>query len=426
VSDQVIIAPAPSLHGTAAVPGDKSMSHRALLLSALAEGTSTISGLSGGDDVRRTGVVISQLGAGVNEHDGVVEVDGGRDRLRPTNQILDFGNSGTGLRLTMGILASIKGTHQLIGDASLSSRPMNRVADPLGLMGAEVIGTGDQCRTPIELIGGELHSISYDVPVPSAQVKSAVLLAGLGASGTTIVHESVRTRPHTEEMIGKAGGVIEILDGPDGRTINVTGSDLSPRAWLVPGDPSQAAFFVVAGILMGAGSVEIEHLYGDETRIGFLPVLQRMGATIETEMSSGLLRVRSTPGSLSGTTIDAREIPSLDEVPILAVAAAAAEGLTRFVDVGELRIKESDRFSRSIDLVLGLGARAWAEGEDFIVEGRGSASAFGSLVIDAGEDHRMAMAGAIAGLVGSGATIRGFSTVQSSFPGFLRVVDSLR
>ena len=417
---------AASLNGEATVPGDKSISHRALLLSALAEGRSTISGLSTGDDVARTARIVGQLGVRLEQQDGLLVVEGGRSQLRAAAAPLDFGNSGTGIRLAMGVLAGVAGGHTLVGDLSLSSRPMDRVADPLRLMGAEISGLGERCTAPLHITGRDLEGISYVVPVPSAQVKSAILFAALGAQGLTTVVEGVRTRPHTEEMIREAGGSIVVTDTPAGRKIEVTPSTVVARDWQVAGDPSQAAFFVVAAVLADSSEVTVPNLYPDTTRVGFLSVLERMGASIIRSEGASSLRVTASSSSLFGTVIDSTEIPSLDEVPILAVAAAAAEGTTRFVDVAELRIKESDRFARTIALVTALGASASAEGDDIVITGLGSARNFAIATIDAGEDHRMAMSAAIAGAVGAGATIEGFETVESSFPGFLDVLEDLR
>lgn len=427
MSGTVTIEPASALSGVAKVPGDKSISHRALLLSALAEGRSQIEGLSDGDDVRRTGLVISKLGAEVATGAAHVVVEGGRSRLSASGDLLDFGNSGTGMRLAMGLLAGIAGSHHLGGDSSLSSRPMDRVAIPLELMGASISGNGDRRLPPLEVVGGPLVGIDYEIPVASAQVKSAILLAALSASGPTTVHEPVRTRPHTEEMIAEAGGSIHVVDGPAGRSVTCSPSSIAPRRWVVPSDPSQAAFFVVAGALVRSGEVRVGGLYADATRIGFLDVLERMGARLELERDAdGNLGVTSLPSSLHGTEVRSDEIPSVDEVPILAIAAAAAAGETRFVDVGELRIKESDRFARTIELVEAVGAGAHGEGDDIVIEGIGSARGFRAFAFEATEDHRMAMSAAVAGAVGSGAAIGGFSTVESSFPGFLDVLGSLR
>jgi 3-phosphoshikimate 1-carboxyvinyltransferase len=421
----VEVLPSPQLSGQAIVPGDKSISHRALLLSALAEGTSSISGISSGDDVTRTAKIVTQLGATIERQGDVLIVAGGRSLLHGASDPLDFGNSGTGMRLAMGIVAGIPGLHQLHGDHSLSSRPMDRVARPLGHMGARIVGQGERCTAPLEISGAALGGIEFAVPVPSAQVKSAILLAALGAKGRTLVTESVRTRPHTEAMIAEAGGRISVTDGPDGRSIELEPSELEARDWKVAADPSQSAFFVVAALLASSSTVSVHDLYPDPTRIGFLSVLARMGASLEIEGHDGRLSVTARSSELMGTTIHGDEIPSLDEVPILAVAAAAAEGITRFVGVAELRIKESDRFDRTIELMSSLGASCSGDGDDLVVEGLGTAKRFSPVSFDAHEDHRMAMSAAIAGTVGSGARVAGFETVASSFPGFLDVLGGL-
>ena len=424
--DQVTIEPVAALAGLADLPGDKSVSHRALLLSAYSEGTSRITGLSSGDDVMATATIVGQLGADLHVDGTTVTVVGGRSRLRPSPTALDCGNSGTGIRLLMGFVAGIPGHHVLVGDVSLSSRPMDRVATPLRLMGASVDGIGDRVCAPISIDGGPLRGIEYHVLVASAQVKSAILLAALWAEGPTTVVEGVATRPNTEEMIAQAGGSVEVEHSDERSAITVRPGRLDAVDWQVPSDPSQAAFFVVAGLLAGAGELSCRNLYGDATRVGFLTVLERMGGAVSRRHEpTGLLDVSSSSSSLHGTVVHASEIPSLDEVPILAVAAAAASGTTRFVDVAELRIKESDRFARTIDLVCRLGAAASAEGDDLVIHGLGTASRFNSFSFDAEHDHRMAMSAAIAGLVGAGATISGFATVASSFPSFLDVVAAI-
>jgi 3-phosphoshikimate 1-carboxyvinyltransferase len=262
--------------------------------------------------------------------------------------------------------------------------------------------------------------------VPSAQVKSAVLLAALGASGPSTVFEAVSTRAHTEEMLLEAGAAIEVFEEGGGRRIRLHPGELQPRSWSVPADPSQGAFFVVAGLLASTGTVVVEDLYPGLDRSGFLGVLERMGADLDVRREPSGLVVTARPSSLEGTEILSSEITSLDEVPILVIAAAAAAGRTTFRDVGELRLKESDRFAKAIELATGLGATAHGEDDDLMVDGLASPSAFESLEIASDGDHRVAMAAAIAGAVGKGATIHGFDAVATSYPGFLDVLDSLR
>jgi 3-phosphoshikimate 1-carboxyvinyltransferase len=424
---EIFIEPGRQAVGAVRTPGDKSISHRALLISALAEGTSSITGLSNGEDVHATRAIITQLGVEVTESAGTVEVLGGRSRLHAAGAPLDCGNSGTTMRLVMGIVATLDGHHELVGDESLSRRPMDRVATPLTEMGATVSGVGDRLTPPISVEGGPLRAITYEIPVPSAQVKSALLFAGLAADGPSTVFEAVATRPNTEEMLAEAGASVVRRRRGAGFEITVVPSEPAPHAWSIPSDPSQAAFFLVAGLLSQSGEVRADALYADATRTGFLAALERMGGSLEQRLhDDGLLEVVARPSSLVGTTIEAREIPSVDEVPVLVVAACAARGVTRFVDVGELRVKESDRFAASVALARGLGAAARGDGDDLVVEGSGSAAAFGALRIDARGDHRVAMAAAIAGFVGSGATIDGFEAVATSYPAFLSDLESLR
>jgi 3-phosphoshikimate 1-carboxyvinyltransferase len=409
------------LQGAVAVPGDKSISHRALLLAALAEGTSTVHGLSDGEDVQRTLAAVAALGAEVGTDGAALTVTGGRARLHVPEAALDLGNSGTGLRLLAGVAATLPGTTRLTGDDSLRRRPMDRVAEPLTLMGATVAGEGERCLPPVDVTGGALHGITYAPPMASAQVKSAVLLAGIAADGETVVHEPVATRAHTEEMLAAAGADIDFERVGGGRTIRVRRSTLSPGTYSVPGDPSQAAFWVVAGVIVPGSLVTVTGIQLGIERLGFLGVLRRMGATIETEEAGNLTgSVTSYACALHGTVVEAAEIPSLDEVPILAVAAAVAHGTTRFRDVGELRVKESDRLTGTAALVAAFGVTATVDGDDLVVEGTGGPLHPGR--VEAGGDHRMAMAAAVAGAAcpasSAGTVVTGWATVATSYPGF--------
>ena len=419
--DVQIVRGGSPLTGTISVPGDKSISHRALLLAALAQGTSTIHGLSHGDDVARTLAAVATLGAEVGTDGGSVTVTGGRSRLRVPDGALDLGNSGTGLRLLAGVVAALPGTTRLTGDDSLRSRPMDRVAAPLALMGATVVGEGDRCLPPLAVTGGALTGITYEPPMASAQVKSAILLAGIAADGETVVHEPVATRAHTEEMLAAAGADITFERVGGGRTVRVRRSTLSPGTFSVPGDPSQAAFWVVAGVLVPGSLVTVAGIQLGIERLGFLGVLRRMGATIEVEEAGNLTgSVSSYTCALHGTVVEAAEIPSLDEVPILAVAAATALGTTRFRDVGELRVKESDRLAGTAEMVRAFGAAATVDGDDLVIEGAGGPLHPAS--VDARGDHRMAMAAAVAGsacpATAGPTTIAGWDTVATSYPGF--------
>ena len=415
-----------ALAGETGVPGDKSISHRALLLAALAEGTSTLTGLSTGDDVVRTHGAVAALGAGVTPMGPDVVVHGGRGRLAAPAGEVDLGNSGTGMRLLMGVAATLPGTTAMTGDASLCGRPMDRVAVPLEQMGAAVAGAGERCLPPLTVTGGALRGITYEPPMASAQVKGAVLLAGLAATGETIVREAVATRTHTEDMLAAAGADIDVAVEGAGRVVRLRASALAPRDVAVPGDPSQAAFWVVAATVTPGSRVTVRHVHLGPERIGFLTVLARMGAqvaVVPTGDGDGDLDARWAP--LAGTVVEAAEIPSLDEVPILAVAAMAASGTTRFRDVGELRVKESDRLAGTAALVGAFGGSAEIDGDDLVVHG---GRPFTPGRLDAQGDHRMAMAAAVAAVAGADSApsvITGWDAVATSYPGFADVLVRL-
>ncbi|MDA8343237.1 MAG: 3-phosphoshikimate 1-carboxyvinyltransferase [Acidimicrobiales bacterium] len=430
---RLVIRGGQRLSGTVVVPGDKSISHRALLVAALAGGTSTITGLSDGDDVARTAGVLRLLGVPVvASPDGDVTVDGGRDRVRPPQDVLDFGNSGTGIRLTLGVLAGLGVTAVLSGDESLRRRPMDRVAEPLTAMGARIGGTGSRCLPPVQVAAAGLTGIDYRPPMASAQVKSAVLLAGISAAGETVVREPVPTRAHTEELLAATGAAIDVSEEHGERVVRVRRSDLAPGAIHVPGDPSQAAFWVVAALLAPGSSVVVDGVYLGTARAGFLDVLARMGASVTTATSGGAaasagsLSVHHPGGLLRGTVVEAAEIPSLDEVPILALAAATARGPSRFRDVGELRVKESDRLEGVVALLRAFGCRADVDGDDLVVAG---GSVLRAATFDPRGDHRLAMTAAVAGLTAdraSGVTsVTSWEMVDTSYPGFVADLERL-
>jgi 3-phosphoshikimate 1-carboxyvinyltransferase len=421
MSDVERVAPARHLRGSLRVPGDKSASHRALMISALASGQSTITGLSPGEDVAATSVMLQQLGATRSNEEGRVLFSGPDGGLRPSARHLDCVNSGTTMRLMSGVASTIPGVHHLVGDASLSKRPMDRVATPLGLMGAVVRGTGASVTPPLTIESpAKLRGLSYQVPVASAQVKSAILFAGLAGDGDSSVTEDVRTRTTTEDMLHAAGVDVTSRDAGEGREISLRPGRPSRHDWFVPGDPSQAAFFAVLGAIHRDATLEVLTLDASPERVGFVAVLQRMGANVELVERGNTHALHSRSSSLEATEIHAHEIPSVDEVPILAVAAAAASGVSAFRSMGELRHKESDRFAGSLSLAQNLGCRVWSEGDDFFVEGLHSASAFQDFTIASALDHRMVMASAVAGCAGRGCTIEGASTVSSSYPNFFR------
>ncbi len=438
-----------ALIGELRVPGDKSISHRALIIGAVCEGTSVVRGLSLGHDVRRTLAAVRKLGAAVDEPEGaggVTLVHGGRARLHAALGLIDCGNSGTSMRLLAGLVAGLPGTTVLTGDESLSARPMDRVADPLAAMGAAVAGRTTRCLPPISVSGGPLRAITWTPPVASAQVKSAVLLAGLWADGETVVYEPVRTRGHTEELLALAGAALTVTDEGAGRTVAVRASSLAPLDLTVPGDPSQAAFWLVGACIVPGSEVTVRDVYAGPARVGFLRVLSRMGGRVTiSSRADQRADITARYGPLHGTVVDAAEIPSLDEVPILAVAAACAEGTTSFRGVGELRVKESDRFAAVLRLVASTGARAEAHGDDLVIHGTGGGSTGGggtggggtgggeggapgapldAFVAQSGGDHRLAMAAVVAALAARETSrIEGFGCVATSYPTFL---DDLR
>ena len=414
--------------GSVRTPGEKSISHRAVLLGALAEGTSVIHGLSDGADVAASVAAVEAMGAGVERRDdGSVVVHGGRARLHRPDGPLDCGNSGTSMRLLAGLVAGFDWETELVGDASLSSRPMDRVAEPLGLMGATVTGQGLRCLPPLLVRGGGLHGIDWTSKVMSAQVKSAIILAGLSADGTTVVREAVTTRTHTEEMLIEAGADLTVEPWGEGRIVRVRASSLQPVERVVPGDPSASAFFAVAGCVVPDSAVDVAGVYSGPARLGYVSVLQRMGASITVIPGDpGTATIRSLAGPLTATEVRASEIPSLDEIPVLAVAAAVAEGTTVFFDVGELRVKEVDRLLAVADMVEAFGAHATIDGDALFVTGIGGP--LRGARFDSQGDHRMAMAAAVAALAvrqGERSLITGFSAVETSYPTFAEDIERL-
>ncbi len=417
-----------SCRGTVRTPGEKSISHRSVLLAALAEGTSVVHGLSDGADVAASLAAVEAMGVEVERPaEGTLVLHGGRTRLRRAAHPLDCGNSGTSMRLLSGLVAGLAWTTELVGDESLSQRPMDRVAEPLEFMGATVSGQGKRCLPPLRVEGGELQGIEWTSKMASAQVKSAILLAGLSATGETIVREPVTTRTHTEEMLAEAGADISVEPWGEGRVVTVRPSELKPVERTVPGDPSAAAFFAVAGAVVPDSAVDIADVYSGPARLGFVSVLQRMGANITLvapdreagDAHTATIRVRATTQPLTATAVTAAEIPSLDEIPALAVAAAVAEGTTVFSDVAELRVKEVDRLAAVAEMVEAFGASARVEGDTLSIAGVGGP--LRGARFDSQGDHRMAMAAAVAALAAAPAErslITRFDAAATSYPGF--------
>jgi 3-phosphoshikimate 1-carboxyvinyltransferase len=423
----VATRPAAPLNGTAAVPGDKSISHRALMLGALAVGRTEITGLLEGEDVLATAAALRALGAGITLADGKWLVDGvGIGGLGEPDDVLDLGNSGTAARLLLGLLATHPFTAFVTGDASLRSRPMGRVITPLSRFGAQ-FHSREGGRLPLAVTGAASPlPIEYRLPVPSAQVKSAVLLAGLNTPGMTTVIEPQQTRDHTERMLSHFGAKITVESEPGvGRRITVTGQpELAAAPIVVPGDPSSAAFPLVAALLVPGSEVTIANVGLNPSRTGLLLCLAEMGADIvlENRREAGGepvadLHVRA--GTLRGADIPPERAPTMiDEYPILAVAAACARGRTVMRGLAELRVKESDRLAGMAEGLARCGVRVSVEGDDLIVEGAGNFPA-GGAAIETHLDHRMAMAFLVLGLVANQPVrIDDARPIATSFPDF--------
>jgi 3-phosphoshikimate 1-carboxyvinyltransferase len=425
----VKVEAAAAIHGHVAVPGDKSLSHRAVLLAAVGEGETRISGFGRSEDTAATIRAVRDLGVRVYEGDDeTLRVFGvGLRGLTPPKQAIDCGNAGTLMRLLPGLLAGQEGRFELTGDASLRSRPMERIAEPLRQMGARV-ETSDG-RAPFTVEGGAVTPITYELPVASAQVKSAVLLAGLYADGETTVEEPLPTRDHTENLLTQGGATV---------TRKPTTVTVAPATRLefgeieVPGDFSSAAPLIVAATLLAGSELTVHGVNLNPRRTGLLDVLERMGANITVfnrrrigGEPAGDLDVR--PSQLVGTTINAREVPLLvDELPLFALLAVHARGDSVLRGAEELRAKETDRIEAVVDGLRKLGAHIRATEDGFTVRGVPSRLRGGG-AIDSRGDHRIAILGAIAGLVSrEGVEVVGAEAAAVSFPGFYDLLDSLR
>jgi 3-phosphoshikimate 1-carboxyvinyltransferase len=416
------------LSGRLRAPGDKSISHRALILGLLAVGKTTIEGLLEGDDVLRTAAACRALGARVERlGPGRWSVEGaGLGSLLAPRETLDFGNAGTGTRLLMGVVGGHPITATFDGDASLRKRPMRRILDPLVLMGAQVLDEAEGGRCPVVLKGtGDPAAIEYRTPVPSAQLKSAVLLAGLNSPGRTVVIETEASRDHTEKMLAYFGAnIVSEPDGPHGRRIVLEGRpELRARDVIVPADPSSAAFALTAALLVPGSDVTIEGMMMNPLRIGLLTSLQEMGARIDVlnpriEGGEDVADLRVRPSRLTGVDVPAARAPAMiDEYPILAVAASFAKGETRMRGLAELRVKESDRLMAVADGLNSAGVTNRIEGDDLIVTG--SDTVRGGGTVKTHLDHRIAMSFLVMGMASQQKmTVDDASMIATSFPTF--------
>jgi 3-phosphoshikimate 1-carboxyvinyltransferase len=415
------IAPAGrGLTGTFAVPSDKSIAHRALLFGAIANGRTVVEGFQGGRDNRSTLAACRALGVAIEEEGSRLTIAGrGFDGLRAPAAAIDCENSGTTMRLLAGILVGRPFTSRLVGDGSLLRRPMRRVIDPLAHMGALVVSEPGDGRAPLRIEGRALVGTEHTLAIASAQVKSAILLAGLQAEGHTRVEEPVRSRDHTERMLQDFGASLTIGE----RWVALFGpQELQGTTVTLPGDFSSAAFLIVAALLVPGSDLRLAGVGLNPTRTGLLDALRLMGADLAVEPAddgsaepSGTLRVRAQP--LRGIRIDGDLlVRSIDEFPILCIAAACAEGTTEIRDAAELRVKESDRVAVMADMLRALGARVDELPDGLVITGP---TRLGGARVDPRDDHRIAMAAAVAGVVGSApVVITDAECADVSFPGF--------
>lgn len=426
-SDTATVHPCGKIAGTLEVPGDKSISHRVAMLSAISSGISRIHGFLNSADCLGTLKAMEALGATSHRsRDRDVIVHGTAGKLLEPAGALDMGNSGTGIRLLTGLLSGFDVNVTLTGDESLCSRPMRRIEGPLSQMGARIQLTGEKGTAPIQIQGGQLKAIEYDVPVASAQVKSAIMLAALFAEGTTRITEPAPTRDHTEQIFStlelpiRVNGLSIEIDG-----FGATGPTLHAREWHIPGDISSAAFWLIAAAANRRSSVTLKNVGLNPRRIAVLDVLQRMGARIKvspTKQSNDrgepVGDIRVSGAKLTGTVIGGDEIPNLiDEIPILAVAGALAEGETVIKDARELRVKESDRIATMCTNLATMGVEVDEMEDGMRIAGASTIRSGGT--VDSFGDHRIAMSMAVLALFSDAPlTIRRVQCIETSYPGF--------
>lgn len=410
------------------VPGDKSISHRAVLLGSIAQGTTSINGFLMGEDCLSTVNCIRELGIEVNilEPGKLIVKGKGIWGWKEPQNILDAGNSGTTMRLLMGLLAG-QPFHAIIkGDSSLSKRPMGRVVIPLKKMGAKIDGRENARRAPLAIRGQKLHPIDYISPVPSAQVKSAIMLAGLFAEGWTSINEPLQSRDHTERMLAAFGAEVTT----NNCQVSVKGyPDLKGQNVFVPGDISSAAFFIVAATVIPDSEIILLNVGVNPTRTGIIDVLKKMGANItfaneRLELGEPVADIIVSSGNLKGVTVEGSDIPRLiDEIPVLTVAAAHAEGKTIIKDAQELRVKETDRIDAIVSEMIKLNVDIEPQDDGMVI--MGGRKLIGN-VVNSQDDHRIGMALAIAGMTSDGdTTIENTECVNISFPNFFEIIKEL-
>ena len=417
------------LAGELTVPGDKSISHRSLILNAMARGTARVTGLSNGEDVMSTMACLRGMGVAITEgaSPGEYTIQGYGPVLEEASDILDAGNSGTSMRLLSGLLAAQPFLSVITGDGSLRSRPMRRIVEPLQLMGAQVMGRQNGSLAPLVIQGGSLKGIDYDLPVASAQVKSCIMLASLSADGETVIHQPAPSRDHTERMVTAMGASIE----EDGLALHVKPGALKSVDIAVPGDISSAAFWIVAGLCHPDSQVLVRGVGLNPSRTGIIDALRAMGAgdslqllNERTEGGEPVADVLATTGELHGTEIAGVMIPRiLDEVPILVVAACFASGETVIRDAAELRVKESDRIATTVQELTRLGAHIEARDDGMVIRGTGRLT---GAACQSHGDHRLAMSMAVCGILADGEVeVHGSNDAAVSYPSFWEDLEIL-
>lgn len=418
------ITPVKKIEGEISVPGDKSVSHRAVMLNAISRGEAVIENFLMAEDCMATINAFKEMGVSISVGNMIRVRGAGLRGLKRPRRELYMGNSGTSMRLLLGILAGQNFEAVLSGDESLSMRPMKRVTEPLRRMGAGIEGRDGANLAPLKILGGPLKAITYDLPVASAQVKSAVLFAGLYADGVTTVREPVKSRDHTERMLKLLGANIKIKE----REVSIEGGELTAGDIRVPGDISSAAFFIAAASILAGSKITIRRVGANETRTGIIDILRRMGADIEVDLledrGEPVADITVSANGLKATVVEKEEVPrAIDELPALMAAAAFAKGTTVINGAGELRVKETDRINSMRENLGKMGCAVRSDGENITIEGMRALR--GAELFSFG-DHRTAMAAAVAALGASGGSvINDTACVATSFPDFFNVLKSV-